>query len=116
MHPTFVALSATLAAVLLVTGPAKVLGAGWTTAAAQHLGYSARAFRRIGLLETAAVAGLLAGLAWTPLNTAAAAGTAVLLTGAALAHRRAGDAVRRLLPPVWLALLAVATAVLGVAG
>ncbi|MFJ6691507.1 DoxX family protein [Streptomyces sp. NPDC091294] len=114
MHYTFVVLSVTLAAVVLATGSAKVLGAGWTVRAARHLGYSEAAFRIIGVLEVAAAGGLLAGLTLAPLGTAAAVGLVALLIGAVGAHRRAGDALPALLPPAWLALVSAATAALGI--
>ncbi|WP_406150989.1 DoxX family protein [Streptomyces sp. NBC_01012] len=114
MHYTFVGLSLALAAVFLATGSAKILRARWTVHAAQHLGYSARSFRVIGTLEVAATFGLLAGLAWTPLGTAAAVGLVALLIGAVLAHRRAGDAIPALIPPAWLALASAATAAVGI--
>jgi hypothetical protein len=113
VHYTFIGLSLTLAAVFLATGSAKLLRARWTVRAAEHLGYTVRSFQLIGFLEVAAVAGLLAGLAWAPLGTAAAVGLLALLVGALLAHRRAGDATAALIPRAWLALAATATAAAG---
>jgi hypothetical protein len=114
VHYTFVGLSAGLAALLAALGAAKVLRAGWTVRAAEHLSYSVPAFRAIGAAELAAAAGLLAGIAWFPLGTAAAAGLVALLIGAVLAHRRAQDPAPAWLPPAWLALASAGTAVLGV--
>ncbi|WP_445529831.1 DoxX family protein [Streptomyces cyslabdanicus] len=114
MHYTFVGLSVALAAVFLTTGSAKILRARWMAVAADRLGYTVTTFQAIGSLEVAAAAGLLVGLARAPLSTAAAVGLVALLVGAVLAHRRAGDATRALVPPAWLALVSAATKVVGV--
>jgi hypothetical protein len=46
--------------------------------------------------ELAAAAGILIGLWWHPLGMAAAAGMAILLLGALLTHRRAGDSAKEM--------------------
>jgi uncharacterized membrane protein YhaH (DUF805 family) len=63
--------------------------------------------------ELAAAAGILMGLRWHPLGLAAAAGMAVLLTGAVIAHRRAKDGGKEMTPA--LAALAIAIAYLATA-
>ncbi len=49
--------------------------------AAAHVGFPVSSFRIIGLVEVAAAAGLLIGLAWAPLGIAAAAGLVLLMIG-----------------------------------
>ena len=65
----------------------------------------------LAALLLAGAAGLLAGLAWEPFGTVAAAATAVYFAVAVAAHVRAGDAARLGMPLI-LALLAVAVLVL----
>ena len=72
--------------------------------AAAHHRIPWRGYQLIGVAELAAAAGALIGLWWHPLGVAAAAGMVLLLTGALLAHRKAGDAVKEAAP----ALLALA--------
>jgi hypothetical protein len=70
-----------------------------------------RLWRAIGLLEGAAVLGLLVGLFRPLLGAAAAAGTALLMLGAILAHVRVGLGGGRLLAPAALLTAAVAASV-----
>ena len=67
------------------------------------------------MLEAAAVAGLIGGLWWTPIGIAAATGVALLMSGAVVAHVKVHDPTPASAPAVVCGLLAVATAVLGVA-
>ena len=56
---------------------------------------------RLNLLAAVLLAGatgLLAGLAWAPIGTAAAAGTVVYFIGAVTSHIRAGDAAHLATP------------------
>jgi DoxX-like family len=71
-----------------------------------RLGVAPSLWAGIGVLEGFAALGLLVGLARPAVGTAAAAGVALLMLGAVVAHRRAGLSGRPLLPP--MALLAVA--------
>jgi uncharacterized membrane protein YphA (DoxX/SURF4 family) len=100
----FTALSLLLAAACLLPGSAKVLGHPKMQKSAAHFGIPWRHYRLIGVAELAAAAGVLAGLWWHPLGVAAAAGMAVLLTGALITHRRALDSAKEMMP----ALLALA--------
>jgi uncharacterized membrane protein YphA (DoxX/SURF4 family) len=90
----FLALSLLLAAACLVPGSAKVMGSPRMRKAAAHFHIPWRGYQLIGAAELAAAAGVLVGLWWHPLGIAAAAGMVLLLTGALIAHRRAGDAAK----------------------
>lgn len=109
----FVALSLLLAAACFLPAAAKLLSHPKMQTSAGHFGIPWRGYQLIGVAELAAAFGLVAGLQWHPLGLAAAAGMALLLTGAVLAHRRAGDAVKATAPA--LISLAVTAAYLAVA-
>lgn len=114
MDVTFVVLSLMLAAVVLGAGVPKVLRRPQMAEGAEHLGYSVTAFQAIGVLEVAAAAGLVAGLFWTPLGVAAATGLVLLLSGAVISHRRAGDGVKAFFPALVLTLVSAATLIVGI--
>ncbi|RKN41179.1 DoxX family protein [Streptomyces hoynatensis] len=116
MAVTSLVMSIVLAALILMSGAPKVAQQERMVTNAEHLGYSAAAFRNIGLLEVAAAAGLIVGLFWKPLGIAAAVGLVALMVGAVLAHRRAGDGGRETFPAAWVGLLSAATAVITVLG
>jgi hypothetical protein len=78
----------------------------------ERLGITPRLWSGIGLLEGAAVAGLLIGPLRPGVGGAAAAGAALLMAGAITAHLRVGLSGRSLLPPAVL-LAVAAAAVLG---
>ncbi|MFF5978728.1 DoxX family protein [Streptomyces olindensis] len=99
-----------LSLVFLPLGLAKITAVPFMRQAAAHLGMSPGLYRVIGALEVAGAAGLLFGLASTPLGVAAAAGLAVLMVAAAVVHLRHGDPPVRALPAAVLALTAVAYA------
>ena len=110
--PLTLLLAVVLAAVVLVTGGAKLAGMPVMRRNAAHLGFTWPAYRRIGGLELAGGLGVLVGLAVPPLGVVAAACLAVLLVLAAVLHLRNGDGVARALPAAVLAAVAVAVAVL----
>ena len=110
--PLTLLLAVVLAAVVLVTGGAKLAGMPVMRRNAEHLGFAWPAYRRIGGLELAGGLGVLVGLAVPPLGVVAAACLAVLLVLAAVLHLRNGDGVARALPAAVLAAVAVAVAVL----
>ncbi|WP_328529961.1 DoxX family protein [Nocardioides sp. NBC_00368] len=104
MNPTTV-LAATLAAVFVAFGTAKLLAVASMQTRAAHVGFSVGAFRRIGALEVAGAVGLLAG-AYVPLLRAVAAiGLLLLLTGAVITHLRNGDGIKAAAPALFLAIL-----------
>ncbi|RZQ66038.1 DoxX family protein [Amycolatopsis suaedae] len=114
MQIAFVVMSLVLGALFLFVGLTKVLRQQRMVDSAEHLGFSVRAYQAIGALEIGATAGLVVGLFWRPLGIAAAAGLALLLIGAVIAHVRAGDEAKLYLPAAWLTIVSAATAVIGV--
>ncbi|AUI60930.1 DoxX family protein [Amycolatopsis sp. BJA-103] len=106
-----VVLSVMLAAIFAVVGVAKVLRQPSLISRTERLGFSVREIQGIGALEVAGAAGLVGGFFWPPLGIAAAIGLTTLLIGAAVSHARAGDGVKDVAPPVWLALISAAAAV-----
>ena len=95
----FAVLSLLLFAVCLLPGAAKLLGHPKMRDSATSFGIRWHHYRLIGTAELAAAVGLLIGLWWHPLGLAAAAGMAVLLTGAVITHRGRETAERRWRPP-----------------
>jgi hypothetical protein len=112
MDVAVIFLSVLLATSSLVGGAAKIAGAGIMRADARRFGFSYTAYRRIGLTEVAAAAGLITGLFLWPVGVAAAVGVVCLMVGAVTTHLRAEDPPSRLIGPVAVALLATATIVL----
>jgi hypothetical protein len=100
------ALQAVLVVVFGVLGLAKLLAVPYMREAAAHLGFSVGQYRAIGLLELAAVTGLVLGVWWHGLALAAAGGLVLLLCGAVATHVRNHDGARHLVPA--LAMTAVA--------
>jgi hypothetical protein len=90
----------------------KLLGVRQSLEIRDHLGISATNWRGIGLLELAGVIGVLAGLWWSPLGIAAAAGLALLSVGAIVSHVRASDRADQLIPAAIGLALALAAVVL----
>jgi DoxX-like family len=109
----FVTVSLLLAAACLLPAAGKLLGHPKMRQSAAHFKIPWPRYRLIGAAELAAAAGILAGLWRHPLGLAAAAGMTLLLTGALLTHRRAGDAAREITPA--LLALAITIAYLAIA-
>jgi hypothetical protein len=107
-----VVVTALLAAMLGFAGLIKIAGLQQSLTIRDHLGLNPVQWRTIGSLELAAVAGVLAGLAWPPIGVAAAVGAALLLLGAIVFHTRASDNAAETAPAVIGLGLAVATAIL----
>jgi len=80
---------------------------------AEHLGYTRRAYRRVGLLEVVGAIALLIGLtargttALAVVNEVAAAGLALLMAIAVSVHLRKHDALKYYAPALSLGLLAI---------
>ncbi len=102
-----VTVSLLLAAVCVIPAAGKLLGNPKMRETAAKFGIPWRRYRLIAVPELAAAAGVLVGLSWRPAGLLAAAGMTLLLFGALIAHRRAHDHIRDLLP----ALVALAIAV-----
>lgn len=98
--------AALLTAALAASCLRKAARAPSSVALRDRLGVAPRLWTGIGVLEGFAALGLLVGVVRPAVGTAAAAGVALLMLGAVIAHLRAGLSGRPLLPP--MALLAVA--------
>jgi uncharacterized membrane protein YphA (DoxX/SURF4 family) len=109
----FVTISLLLAAACLLPASGKLTGQPRMRKSAAHFGIPWPRYRLIGVTELAATAGILIGLWWHPLGLAAAAGMALLLIGAVITHRRAGDSTKEAAPA--LAALALTIAYLAIA-
>lgn len=107
-----IVVTALLAAMLGFASLIKLAGVQQSLTIRDHLGLNPVQWRTIGMLELAAVAGVLAGLAWPPIGVAAAVGAACLLLGAIIFHTRASDSAGETAPAVIGLGLAVATAIL----
>ena len=107
-----IVLALVLAAAVLGAGVAKLAGAAAMRQVASHLGFSWPAYRRIGVLEVAGAAGVVAGIVVPLLGALAAGCLAVLLVLAAAAHLRRGDRLPEAAPAAALAALAAVVAVL----
>jgi len=81
-------------------GAAKVAKAPSFLTRAAHVGFSAESYQLIGVAELAGAAGVLAGLAYSPVGYAAGLGLLALMAGAAGAHVRAGDGPAQLAPAI----------------
>ncbi|KAB1152819.1 DoxX family protein [Micromonospora sp. DT46] len=114
MHIPILVLTLILAAVFLGTAVPKLTGQAQMRERMDHLGVSPGLTRLLGVLELAAVAGLLLGLLWAPLGIAAAIGLALQMVGAVVYHARAKDPAPMTLTPVIFAVAAVALVVLHV--
>ncbi|MFG3423337.1 DoxX family protein [Micromonospora sp. NPDC048063] len=114
MHIPVIVLTAILAAVFLGTAVPKLTGQAQMRERMDHLGVSPGLTRVLGVLELAAVTGLLLGLLWAPLGIAAAVGLALQMVGAVVYHVRAKDPAPMTLTPVIFAVAAVALVVLHV--
>ena len=109
----FVTVSLLLAAACLLPAAAKLLSHPKMRQSAAHFHIPWPRYQLIGAAELAAAAGILTGLWWHPLGLAAAAGMALLLLGAVIAHRRAADSGKDMAPALFT--LAVTLAYLSVA-
>ena len=100
----FLTISLLLAAACLLPAAGKLTGQPKMRQSAAHFGIPWPRYQLIGATELAAAASALTGLWWHPLGVAAAAGMALLLLSALIAHRRAADSGKEMAP----ALLALA--------
>lgn len=98
MSPASFVLSMVLAAACFIPAHAKLRAHPKMLAAAEHFGIPWARYRLIGVLELAAAGGVLFGLAWHLFGVVAAVGMCVLLAGALVAHRHAGDRFTHALP------------------
>jgi hypothetical protein len=106
MNPTSI-LAGILVVAFAAAGSAKLAAVPAMRAKADHVGFSVSAYRRLGLLEVLAVAGLLVGALIPVVGALAAAGLVMLLAGAVVAHLRSGDGLREIAPAIVLGLAAL---------
>jgi hypothetical protein len=102
MNTTTTILAALLVVAFAVLGSAKLAALPAMRTRAEHVGYSVRAYRRIGALELLGVAGVLVGAAIPAVGAAAGLGLVLLLGGAVLTHLRNGDGPKEVAPAVVL--------------
>lgn len=98
MSAATAALAGTLAVFFTGLGTAKMRAVPAMRERAAHVGMSNDAYRKIGALEVAGAAGVLAGLVEPRIGGLAAAGLLALLGGAVVAHLRTGDTLREAAP------------------
>ena len=84
-------LSIILSLMLVVTGGGKILDLPYARANRDKLNVHPLFWRGIGVLELAAVVGLIWGIWFVPFSLAAAIGVALLMVGAFLFRVRTGD-------------------------
>ena len=109
----FITISLLMTAACLLPAVGKLTGNPKMRQSAAHFGIPWPRYRLIGVAELAAAAGILIGLWRHPLGLAAAAGMALLLIGAIIAHRRAKDGGKEIAPA--LLGLAITIAYLAIA-
>lgn len=114
MRIPILALTLILVAVLASVALPKLTGQAQMRERMAHLGVSSGLTRLLGILEVAAIVGLLVGLFWMPLGVAAAIGLVVQMIGAVIFHARAKDPAATVAVPAWFAVAAAALAVLHV--
>lgn len=85
-------------------GAAKIAKTSFMQERAEHVGFSADAYRLIGIAEVLGAAGVLAGLAFAPVGFAAGLGLLLLLAGAVGAHIRSGARIGEIAPAVVFAV------------
>ena len=101
-------LAALLVIQAVLLGTAKVLRLAPMRERAVHVGFTVDDYVRVGALELLAAAGLGVGLVLPVIGVLAASGLLLLLGGAMVAHLRAGDSPRELIPAGVVAGLTVA--------
>ncbi|WP_105967768.1 DoxX family protein [Streptomyces geranii] len=105
MNVASVVLAVLLAVSFLALGTAKILALPKARQLAVESGFSTTAYQVIGVLEAAAAAGLLLGLAVPLLGALAGTGLMLLMSGALIIHLRHGDGPQKFAPATVLALL-----------
>lgn len=95
-------LTAVLAVLFTAIGVAKLAAVPSMRTRAAHVGLSVAAYRVIGALEVAGAVGLVAGTVVPVLRMLAALGLVLLLVGAVVAHLRARDGLKEMVPAIVL--------------
>ena len=104
----FVTISLLLTAACLLPAAGKLTSNPKMRKSAAHFGIPWLRYRLIGVAELAAAGGVLIGLWWHPLGVAAAAGMALLLLGALIAHRRAADSGKEMASALFALAITIA--------
>ncbi len=104
----FAVLSLPLAAAYVLPGSAKLLAHPKMRRAAAHFGIPWSRYRLLGVAELAAAAGVLIGIWWPAVGVAAATGMILLLVGALVTHRRAGDPIKEAVPALLVLVITIA--------
>ena len=110
-----VIVSVLLAVVFARAGAPKVALRRSAVDRANHLGVPVDGYRWIGVAEWAAAIGLVVGIRWTIAGILATVGLVLLMFGATVLHRRAGDPANATFASTGLGLLAVVDLVLFIA-
>jgi hypothetical protein len=110
-----VAVSLLLVVACAVPAGAKLAGAPAVRESAAHFGIPWNWYRLVSVPELAAAAGVLAGLWLHPLGVAAAAGMAVLIAAALVAHGRERDDIKTMAPAVVAAVITAAELIVALA-
>lgn len=110
-----VIVSIVLALMLTVTGGGKILGLKYASGNRDAIGVHPVFWRLIGVLELAAVVGLVWGIWFIPFGVAASAGVVLLMLGAIVFRFRSGksEVKRQAIADVVVLLIAVGSVVLG---
>lgn len=109
-------LATALVLAFALAGTAKVAALPAMRSRAEHVGFTIRAYQRIGTLELLAAVGLIVGVVVPGIGVLAAAGLLVLLGGAVTVHVRNGDGAREIAPALVLGLATMTYLVLAVTG
>ena len=104
---TITVLAVLIVAQAVLLGGAKVAQTAPMRERAAHVGFTSGAYSRIGVLELLGAAGIAIGVVVPPIGVLAAIGLLVLLTGAVVAHIRAGDRPVAIAPALVVAALVV---------
>lgn len=94
MRTAYLTVSVVYALLCLMPAAMKLSGTEKMRAAAQHFAIPWGRYRLIGVLELVAAAATVFGACWPPAGLLAAVGMSILLIGAVIFHRRAGDSIR----------------------
>lgn len=113
MTTVFIVLTVVLSIAFGAAGVAKVLRLPKMRKFAEDTDFSVNSYVVIGVLEIAAVAGLLLGFVLRPLAVAAAIGLTLLMVGAVTALARAGRESKEWAPAIVLGILSAVVVWLG---
>lgn len=105
MTTTTIVLAALLILQAMLLGGSKVLRLAPMRERAEHVGFTATDYSRIGALELLAAAGIGVGIAVPAIGVLAASGLLLLLGGALVSHLRAGDGPAQMAPALVVAAL-----------